>query len=1471
LFHESGHVTVFVGVYNDVSAFSGGWVFYDADEATADMLIEHQTWHGEILFQSSDLAPLSTNLYDFVILSVNDETYCDNALCATLCSLDVCSCYCDVLHCNHTLHYGVTRNFKPDVVHFPFCSNAFAIRSQLNGANGEHTGSDDIKKKVPPPSSGKSRANKTTPKPASKNVVRTLRKKASATLQATSVKILSDPSFEPPNVDPAFNDTRATKKHSALPPDLLRFCEDRSECIVDKHYHAISDFHPNKRKPLEGAARRHAEKVKLCKLAGVLECNLPTRDCPLSSLHYHRVDNEILFGKKNHQRMTTHDAAPVSATASFSNAPPTGEIASVADSSLTADTYEDDVSDSTPTLNDDNDEPTGIIASMVIDDSFVPVYANTFRTFEQQQYDLSIYNRHPPTGVTASLDNFLVARARGDGFCLYHSLAMLTQVHENRAVTARGVLIDIGNYLAREEHNLSPSGVDWSTALRHIEFNSPADFFRNRSTRGFGTAFDVVVYAYANGVCVNVWMWSTEGNLTLMQTADGRTSKHHVYDLLYLPDGAGHYDPMTRAVDDYVEVKRKQKKSPPRPQPKRQANAPQTPVTQELPAQVISPLHNTSHNLVEEHCAPSITVAPVAPIVTSNVAALPSPSVAPGKVTDLDSFFAAAVDFLSKNLKFGDRKPDWVSYPPEKIYHVRYPRVTKRVLAMRLQASIATRQQTQFMRDLARFMFDWYRGIFYNRHNCLSADVSVLSVHRELVVAETVKHTPKWYTKLLSGKNFSDHIAHDLDVVGSAYDYATTHQVDVFEDLADNILQTIMETSPVVMTDGAIQASFVMLVAYQISKIDRRYYSLDCLPVTLNTEMFIVNQAIFAAYQRMMSMSNPCTARRGGYTAGSISIGFMVIDSLPFLNRGSHTLGYARLIPKDVTINKPYTFNDKFIVVSGAEFYNPVTGVLHFPTDSVYNKIDYDYKTLGCGVVYVHSGITLKNSNSNLSEALQRHTSCRGLSLEENNASFIRQSTFVLHHYSYMKSRLVACLGVPTWQHDMREEAYKLRDTPHPKKELRKAAIDSMIGDGRWFRDNWYTGFTQRCEFKMKRRETAKSGKYGRIIVDIGVHGSLHGATWTKDMKQYLSSADIRLDNAIFRFCADPRPESVSQCFSFISGDYFSAIPSDVDIILVAFSDDCIFGRRTISGWVLYNGDISSCDSSHGIAIFHAMFNILNCPASVAKPLWAQIMAEIKIRSVSKMPNGKLRKDQRVILRPTVPYLQSGHTITTLVNTFCWLFILRALSVSHDPSDTVKQVQDKIFDATGYIVELDQCSIVEDLQFLKQSPVMMTDGKYHAMVNLGVILRASGQCKGDLPGSGDIHKRSAAFQYELMHAFLSHIDYPPLHRLKPAQRPRDSEAAKKAVRNQLSDSSAHFSTSVVTPTTRVTPLADSFYKRYRLTPQEIEELEKTYTYSTMTYVNTPGSQAILLKDYGLQPVAYHVTPPSFPNSAYVGF
>lgn len=417
----------------------------------------------------------------------------------------------------------------------------------------------------------------------------------------------------------------------------------------------------------------------------------------------------------------------------------------------------------------------------------------------------------------------------------------------------------------------------------------------------------------------------------------------------------------------------------------------------------------------------------------------------------------------------------------------------------------------------------------------------------------------------------------------------------------------------------------------------------------------------------------------------------------------------------------------------------------------------------------------------------------------------------------------------------MDTEAETHHADPHAKKLLRVQAWSDLNESGRFDR-LWLRTVT----YKMKKDEIAKVGKVPRMIGDLGVAASLQGFRATYFLKKAQAAEPVYYKSGEIQFIPTPSPTLLINTFSKLidpPGKYYMCI----------FSDDACLAVRYQGRVYMYNLDISKCDASHGDIVFTTLAGLTTGSLNeTMAALLDQCKLPIVIRSRSIPSNC-------VVLQPKKFTLYSGSTLTTSINN--WANINIGISIADrlnefDGSDGI------LIDSAaraGYIVTCETCPSYHSLQFLKHSPVYDTNGRLRAVLNLGVLLRLSGTCKGDLPGSGDIKLRAQAFQKALLQGAYPYTSFTLIDRMKLQVEHARVTAQFENVIESMLEYKVGFKES---DRIRFTVDDEELYKRYSLTALEQAEL---YTFGELGFGHNYCDSAckkILQADYGLD-VKHH--------------
>lgn len=523
-----------------------------------------------------------------------------------------------------------------------------------------------------------------------------------------------------------------------------------------------------------------------------------------------------------------------------------------------------------------------------------------------------------------------------------------------------------------------------------------------------------------------------------------------------------------------------------------------------------------------------------------------------------------------------------------------------------------------------------------------------------------------------------------------------------------------------------------------------------------------------------------------------------------------------------------------------------VDGELSFPC--VPERPDGFYRTV-FGPSVAHNAVIYARTNQNMKLALRRLTAVRAPEvpgydkvLFRNQALYINKNLKKIKIFSFLYSSYFE-----SYQ-NAETEAMEHYDDPHIKRALRIQAYKKLHDTNQLVDQSAL--WQKTVEAKFKPEEYAKNSKYGRVIGDYGVEASLLGFRLTDFLKTAMSSEDVELHGGVMRFCKSPDPVALKKHFENLLdpvGDYFFLFFSD---------DSCLSIRDKRTGEVhRYNLDISSCDRSHGPSIFRLFVELfpIGAPRDDALRLVAQCMLPVLIRSYGV--------DQAfVILRCCRPFLYSGSTITTGINNLACMLI--CMSITEEPYQHRLDADGNnlfIIEAAarvGYILSgCKPLGAFEEVQFLKNSPVLDIKGQWQPMLNFGVLLRASGTCRGDLPGRGDFRERARSFQAGLLQGCYPKTEFEVLTVMRAATKnatPVIPDEVKQLLAYKTCDS-------VGSSTFRVDP--ESFCRRYKLTQQEYFELLHDFAPCGFGYSYHGASVSkILSVDYDLATVELNPAP-----------
>lgn len=513
------------------------------------------------------------------------------------------------------------------------------------------------------------------------------------------------------------------------------------------------------------------------------------------------------------------------------------------------------------------------------------------------------------------------------------------------------------------------------------------------------------------------------------------------------------------------------------------------------------------------------------------------------------------------------------------------------------------------------------------------------------------------------------------------------------------------------------------------------------------------------------------------------------------------------------------------------------------PTNLSNAKSDRGYRTKASGIS-INCNI-YADTDQNVARAMARLLKCRG-TFEEELEYIVNQKRFVRDHQALFDG--LRDMYTPYFSEWLgaEEECHLHYDDPHPKRELRIAAYNELTeGNGRYFDDpNLFSRLWLRTvAYKMKKDEIAKPGKVPRMIGDLGVAASLQGFRITEVLKQGMAEEDIHLGNMRMHFCKAPTTAELTAVFKNLL-----CPPPGCKYYFAYFSDDSCLSIRHKDGSVkFYNLDISGCDASHTEAVFRALVQITPVNAQEdMKVLVDQCTLPIELRFKNNCESDEPGKT--LVLQPVdpltgkkAPRLYSGSTITTIINNLAC--IMGATQIQEDDAENAAELM-IAFKKVGYKMTIEECTDYSDIQFLKNSPAYDITGTLRPLLNLGVLLRSAGTCKGDLPGTKrqTFKERHDAFMTSLIAGMYPGISFPLIDNMRTGQ-PTTAAAEREADRILAHK---HRFQGIAQFTQR------EVYRRYRLTDLQMDELDLDFAPSGYAhfYAST-GASTILERDYGL--------------------
>jgi hypothetical protein len=479
------------------------------------------------------------------------------------------------------------------------------------------------------------------------------------------------------------------------------------------------------------------------------------------------------------------------------------------------------------------------------------------------------------------------------------------------------------------------------------------------------------------------------------------------------------------------------------------------------------------------------------------------------------------------------------------------------------------------------------------------------------------------------------------------------------------------------------------------------------------------------------------------------------------------------------------------------------------------------YKT-AFGPRVQHTGLLYGRWNDNIALAFQRMNQSRGSYKEErqlraNQDDWFTKNNNLARHMGRRYHRYF-----DDYQGYVREAELHHADK-HPKKKLRVWAWNKIKASGTIF-DSLYADII-RAKLKW---EIGKHGKIPRLYADYGECSSLLGFRLMECLKTAMASESLKVNGGEIQFIKSPKQKYLRETFQKL-------IDPPEKFYASVFSDDGCLSFRNSDKIYRANIDISSCDLSHYTPVFKQfMYLVPRTFRHELKMLLRQCLLPMKVTSAGGT--------QSVTFLPREHFLGSGHVITTAINTFVLTCIMKEITTSdHINEASILAAAKRL----GYLVTVDECETIYDLQFLKHSPVYDVNGKLQPLLNPGVFMRLSGSCDGDLPGKGDLRARGIFMQQALILCTYPRASFPLIEEQRKSLEVPDKYLRyfrdKMTYKVDEDEEDEYF-----------TVASADMWKRYRLTPLEIQIIEFEFGRAGYGhFVSGLGYDKVLQKDYEL--------------------
>lgn len=526
--------------------------------------------------------------------------------------------------------------------------------------------------------------------------------------------------------------------------------------------------------------------------------------------------------------------------------------------------------------------------------------------------------------------------------------------------------------------------------------------------------------------------------------------------------------------------------------------------------------------------------------------------------------------------------------------------------------------------------------------------------------------------------------------------------------------------------------------------------------------------------------------------------------------------------------NKKFSWNGKFTVSRGKKYFDK-NMELKLPKDDVEFKLKAGYYLSRFGFCADSNVVILRKSNQNASIGTRRMTNCRKAEQAGLDSWLCAKQIEMFRSPELIDQLRHLCRLYEKYFEDYEgrvEECDLHYDDPHRNRKFRINTWHNMLEGGEEMRVVWNVD----NEAKGKD-EKQKSGKYQRIYVNMGPNSSLQGFVLMQVMKVAQDYERFDVNGGTIEFIKQPKRTSLRHAFK-------NLLHPEKRFYACVFSDDSCLSLYIDGKITTFNLDISGCDSSHGNSLFEA-FTLLF-------PLqWRhEVLLLLKQTLLPMKIRGHSTKKLLIKLNPTGYILPSGSVITTSVNTFAVFMII--WYITRGNPRTAKDIKDAA-NQLGYILTAEECKQDEDIQFLKHSPCYDIEGNVQPVLNFGVLVRSSGTCVRDLPGSGKWEDRARSFQAGFLNGLYPYIATRVLDNMRFACGGKSN-----AIVDRYMEREGWTQKTIDDEKRLLEFTTEHFLKRYRLTEYETVLVVEEFGCLEVGYqCRNSGLAKILMKDYEL--------------------